>query len=117
MAQLVGVVVIFSFAAIDGAQPTIPKLENSIWPLTWAPYRLSFLSYGLEAFYINEATAWIDSAWTAGVDLVSVSESTFDFSLTPFYFSNRVGILFAFGFGIRALTMLIMFLKDKEKKL
>lgn len=115
MAQLVGVVVVFSLAMFDGAQPTIPMLAASVWPLNWHIEHISFLTPALRAFYSNEASEWIELTNVAGVDFKKFISDTFGYTLDTFEID--VGTLFVWGIGIRLIAFILMHFSNRSKKL
>ena len=115
LAQLVGVVVVFCMSAFDGASPTLPNLHNSPPPLSWGFEHLSFLTPALKAFYDNEAEMWINTTKAAQIDMVDFSKENFGYDQGQYWVS--ILILFSWGIFFRIVGVLVLNLKDKNKKL
>lgn len=117
LSQLVGVVVIFCMSAFDGALPTIPTLQKSLFPLNYGFWHLSFLSPALRALYVNEAIKWTDVVKSAGLNMERFSLDILGFGTFDEEFVPAVLTLFAWGLFFRLTGMVLMAAKDRNKKL
>ena len=117
LSQLVGVVIVFCMSAFDGALPTIPTLQKSLFPLNLGFQHLSFLTPALRALYVNEAVNWIDIAKSSDIDMIEFSRETFAYGTYSEEFVPAAATLFAWGFGFRLVGVFIMSVKDSNKKL
>jgi hypothetical protein len=57
VSQLIGVIAVFSFAMFSGGLPVLVELQTRLPPFSYISY-VSFMRYGLEAFYVGEARHW-----------------------------------------------------------
>eukprot|EP00004_Rigifila_ramosa_P017043 TRINITY_DN4105_c0_g1_i1.p1 TRINITY_DN4105_c0_g1~~TRINITY_DN4105_c0_g1_i1.p1 ORF type:complete len:1713 (+),score=349.96 TRINITY_DN4105_c0_g1_i1:412-5139(+) len=115
MSQLVGVVTVFSNSMFAGGMPTYKELLGKVPPLRWLP-EISFLRYALEALYIGEVKQWKQLAWDIqDLSLQDHLDSTYAYRLDSW--EKNVGVLFAFGFALRIVAFLAMWLSNKNKKL
>jgi ABC-type multidrug transport system ATPase subunit len=114
LAQLVGVVTVFSFAQFAGGAPTLPQLYTKVPPLCWLPW-VSYVRYALEAQYTAEADQWKDLVTIQGVNMEQHVQDTFGFTLGAW--PKDILIVLAFGLAFRILAAVTLWLKDRDKKL
>lgn len=113
LAQLLGVVVIFSNAQFGGGAPTLKQLQAKFIPLCYLP-SLSYIRYALEALYVMEVSPYEQIVALQGLDLSSIVSSTFGFDLASF--GKNLGIVLAIGVIVRLLALVAMIAKDRHKK-
>ena len=89
------------------------QLYDKIPPLCWLPY-ISYNRYALEALYVGEIVEYQDIVELQGVDLAAQTYDTFGYRLDAY--SQDVAIMFAFGVVFRLLAVLVMIVKDRDKK-
>jgi hypothetical protein len=68
VSQLVGVISVFSFAMFSGGLPVLVQLETRLPPFCYLSW-VSYMRYGLEAFYVAEAQHWTQVRGRACVPL------------------------------------------------
>jgi hypothetical protein len=115
MAQLAGVIIVFGLASFAGAEPTLVQLASRPPPLRWIPH-VSFLRYSLEALYVSEAIEYVAVAERQGVNLPQHVRETLGFDVTEATLWRDVAITCAFGIAFRLLSIVVLVLKDREKK-
>ena len=114
LAQLVGVVAVFSNAMFAGGMPTLPKLHEKFFPISFLP-TISFMRYGLESFYIGEIKQWENVDELMGVNVTSFVKNTYGYDIDAWW--QMVGITFLFGIGVRILACIALVVLDRDKKL
>ncbi|RYY34218.1 hypothetical protein EON62_03490, partial [archaeon] len=113
LAQLMGVTVIFSNAMFAGGQPTLKQMYDKFIPLRFMPY-ISYMRYALEAVYVMEVSNYEAVVSLQGIDLAQLVDNSFGYQLSSYH--RNVAILFAFGVGLRIVAVVLMMLKDRDRK-
>lgn len=90
------------------------SLEDSGAPLSWLPV-FSYMRYACEALYVREIVEYEDLISLNGVNLSDFLHNKFAYSIDAF--EGDVMIIFGIGLLLRLTTFLVMWLKDREKKL
>ena len=113
LAQLTGVVAVFSNAMFAGGMPTLKQLLAKFAPLCWLPH-ISFMRYALEAFYVSEASQWQEIASLMDLSLPDFIKDTYGYQMNAF--TKDILIMFLIGFVVRVMAFLALLLLHRDKK-
>lgn len=113
LAQLCGVIAVFSNAQFSGGSPTLVEMQQKFIPLRWFPW-VSYMRYALEALYVGEVSAYSNVVSLQGLSLAEIVKTNFGYDLDAF--PHDVLALFLFGLGIRIIALLLMTFLHQDKK-
>lgn len=114
LSQLVGVVAVFGNAMFAGGMPVLKELYTKMFPLNVLPY-VSYTRYALEALYVGEVREYEQIDLLQGITLSKHLKETFGYDIDAY--GRDVAILFGMGVVLRLVAFLVMWLKDRSKKL
>lgn len=114
LAQLLGVVAVFGNAMVAGGAPPLKQMEDKFFPLNVLP-SVSYIRYALEAMYVGEVVEYKELVTLQGINLESHLEDTFGYDIGAY--GRDVACIFLIGVVVRVMAVVIMWLKDKNKKL
>ena len=113
LAQLAGVVAIFTTAMVSGAVPSLKDMKTKMFPLYWLP-DIAFERYGVEALYVAEVDTYRHIITLQGLDLDNLVTENYAYDMTSF--SRDLGIIFAFGVGLRLAALWLLLIVNADKK-
>ena len=113
LAQLAGVVAVFTTAMLSGGVPTLKEMRTKGFPLAWAPW-IAFTRYGTEALYVVEAREYAAAVALNGLEMKTLAMDNYGWDLDAY--GADIVALVIMGALLRAVALAALVLMNRDKK-
>jgi ABC-type branched-subunit amino acid transport system ATPase component len=113
LAQLAGVVAVFTTAMFSGGVPTLKAMREKGFPLAWLPW-VAFTRYGTEALYVVEAREYAPAVALNGLEMKNLAMDNYGWDLDAF--GADIVALVIMGALLRAVALAALVVMNRDKK-